>query len=698
MKAMFEDVIRYISENAMLKYLYDTSVTVSLMVVFLLLVRPLMKRMPRRGMYILWLVVIVRILCPISIHGIYHMIPEPIEHTVSETNQSIKIDSIASRLREPVEVQYGGVKNGYRLAPEEEAADLHTETKNKVVEKTEGVAAFNQSEREEPFFEGMGMDSWMLVIWGAGVFVLLFYMVISMLRTWRKFSDARLLFDNVYSHPLVENSFVIGLVSPKIYISERIVGQDMEYILCHERKHIKRKDHLVKPLMFVLTSLYWFNPFMWLAWHFMMKDMEVSCDEAVIRELGEGARETYSYLLVSLAAGRKKWFHQNAAFSVGVVKDRIKSIMKYKKPTTLTSAILILAVFLCSCSITSTPQETTPPVVTQKKEEGVYIERMFRMYQIEMPITGDFVSGNGQPDLNNQGEVVWISDMTVGEERRLCEFVLVDNRWEEKESAWLKEYDKMFQGKNVQMQYWYFADDGYLYLNIYASLEEGERGDYEKDCYMFLKIDEEKGTIDTIQIPSQREEGKDNGAAQLIYSFAVFSDGNILIPRFSEGIVNDYEIYSGATGEKVGEGKLEPGAFTEPYTGDGYFAYGIHNQQTGMVDIGVFNEETGEKEYTIETGVTYVPDSAESYGKNCAIGVRGTSIIMASTDGIFEAEYGEEELTRIVDSEKDNTYYLSEQKYTFLESVYKGDDSYLLYRYNNKSDELGDMICYYQKK
>lgn len=258
-----------ISSNPLLKYLMNTSATVSVIIGILLFIRIFMKKMPRVAMYVLWFVVALRILCPVSINGIYHLVPEGVSDRVSETQQNLKVENITMSLE-----NNGRWKNG------SESADVVNQQLVSEKRNREQTTATVQTQRN--IIRKLGTDEWIVMIWLAGVILLVAFLVTSLIRTRLKLSDARHLWDNIYTHPLVVNSFVAGIFAPKIYISEKIPEEDREYVLCHEKVHIKRKDYLVKPFMFLLVSVYWFNPLMWTAYFLMMKDMEVSCDEAVI--------------------------------------------------------------------------------------------------------------------------------------------------------------------------------------------------------------------------------------------------------------------------------------------------------------------------------------------------------------------------------------------------------------------------------
>lgn len=722
MQKILGDVIQSISANGVLRYLFDTGVTISVTVVFLLLIRPFMKKMPRKGMYILWLMVAVRILCPVSIGGIYDMMPEQLGSKVSQTNQDIKIERIASRFASPQEEAADSASEALYHTPAHKPQDYQsTMPVSTIYETGTEQEVFTQSDPEKAFSVEIGVDMWLLLIWGLGAFGLILFMIISMIRNHRRFSDARHLYDNVYVHPLVDNSFVQGIFSPRIYISEKVSEQDRAYILCHERKHIKRRDYIVKPFMFLLLSVYWFNPFMWIAYHFMMKDMEVSCDEAVIRELGEEARAEYSYLLVSMATGRRGILNQNAAFSVGVVKDRIVSVMKYRKPTVLTSVVLVIAVVLCSCSIASTPGRASVPV-TPTEKEGVYREQSFFPYRNAMPGTdrADAVVYPSQPQMDAKGNIVTFAEVNEGEKWSLQKCVWEEERWKEENTAWQGELEKMFSGKPMRMGHFCYSSEGYLYINVYDDIytekvfADGEeekavdsflekrlgRGDYETNCYLILKIDEKQGTIETIQLPIDAEYAG-SGFAHSINEFSVLGDGSILVTygylKDDEKMTCLYDVYSPATGEKLISEK-EVGAADTPVAGDDFIVFGVNNQQTGLVEIHVCDVASGEKEYSLETSVAYQNQTDTIWGQNFAIGVKGDTIVMATREGIFEAEYGEDEFKKVIDGDAKEVYYLSERKYNFSSKVYKGEDgSYMLYRNNSKFSETEEVLCYYRK-
>ena len=137
---------------------------------------------------------------------------------------------------------------------------------------------------------------------------------------------------------------MLGIINPRIYLPFSMNEQDMEHVVAHEQAHIRRKDHWWKPLGFLLLTIYWFNPLMWLAYVLLCRDIELACDEKVIKELGNEQRADYTQALVACSVNRRMIAACPLAFGEVGVKDRVKSVMNYKKPAFW---IIILAVIAC---------------------------------------------------------------------------------------------------------------------------------------------------------------------------------------------------------------------------------------------------------------------------------------------------------------------------------------------------------------
>ncbi len=155
--------------------------------------------------------------------------------------------------------------------------------------------------------------------------------------------------DNIYISNNINTAFVMRTIKPKIYLPSNLNDEEREYILPHEQTHIKRFDHFIKIIGFVALCLHWFNPLVWLAFFVSGKDMEMSCDEIVIKKLGNNVKKDYSSSLLTLATDRRMVGGTPLAFGEGDTKNRIKNVLNYKKPafwTVLISLIIVLFIII----------------------------------------------------------------------------------------------------------------------------------------------------------------------------------------------------------------------------------------------------------------------------------------------------------------------------------------------------------------
>jgi hypothetical protein len=173
---------------------------------------------------------------------------------------------------------------------------------------------------------------------------LLIYMIMSYVGVKRKVGTAVLLRENIYQSENVVSPFVLGVIKPKIYLPFHMDEWDREHVVAHEKAHICRRDHLWKPLGFLLLALHWFNPLMWLGYVLLCRDIELACDEKVIGALDHEARADYSQALLTCSVNRRMIAACPLAFGEVGVKDRIKSVLNYKKPAVW---LIIISLVIC---------------------------------------------------------------------------------------------------------------------------------------------------------------------------------------------------------------------------------------------------------------------------------------------------------------------------------------------------------------
>lgn len=192
-------------------------------------------------------------------------------------------------------------------------------------------------------------------VWLAGIAVMLIYTAISYLRLRRKVDTAVLLRDNIWQSENVNSPFILGLLRPRIYLPFHMTDEEMANVLAHENAHLKRRDHLIKPLAFLLLTVYWFNPLVWLAYVLLCRDIELACDERVVKDLGEQARRDYGAALLVCSVSRKSIAACPLAFGEVGVKERIKTVLNYKKP-----AFWIVVVAVVACVVVAVCFLTNP--------------------------------------------------------------------------------------------------------------------------------------------------------------------------------------------------------------------------------------------------------------------------------------------------------------------------------------------------
>lgn len=172
-------------------------------------------------------------------------------------------------------------------------------------------------------------------VWLAGAAVLLLYGAVSSLCLHRRVREAVRLRGNIYQSERIDSPFVLGTISPKIYLPYRMDSCCWQYVIAHEQAHLRRGDHLWKPLGFLLLTIHWFNPLMWLSYVLLCRDIELACDEKVIKDLECGQRADYMQALVSCSVSRRRIAACPLAFGEIGVKERVKSVMNYKKAHSL---------------------------------------------------------------------------------------------------------------------------------------------------------------------------------------------------------------------------------------------------------------------------------------------------------------------------------------------------------------------------
>ena len=298
--------------NELFLKIINMSISASWLVLAVLICRFVLKKAPKWINVLLWGIVAVRLICPFSFESALSLIPS------AETfpDQVISGPSF--------DVQTG-------IAPVDNRINDYLGDRY-----FEGVTV--------PTNNGNNVMTILTIVWIIGILLLVTYTIISYQRLNRKIDTAVRYKDNIFQSENVSSPFVLGIINPRIYLPFSMNEQDLEHVVAHEQAHIRRKDHWWKPLGFLLLTIHWFNPLMWLAYVLLCRDIELACDEKVIKELGNEQRADYTQALVACSVNRRMIAACPLAFGEVGVKERVKSVMNYKKPAFW---IVVLAVIAC---------------------------------------------------------------------------------------------------------------------------------------------------------------------------------------------------------------------------------------------------------------------------------------------------------------------------------------------------------------
>ena len=330
--------------NELFLKIINMSISASWLVLAVLILRLILKKAPKWVNVLLWGIVAIRLICPFSFESALSLIPSAEtfpEKVISGPSFDIQtgISPVDNRINDYLGDRY-----------------------------FEGVTVSTNN--------GNNIMTILTSVWIIGILLLVAYTIISYRRLHREIDTAVRYKDNIFQSENVNSPFVLGIIKPRIYLPFKMDSQDLEHVVAHEQAHIQRKDHWWKPLGFLLLTIHWFNPLMWLSYVLLCRDIELACDEKVIKELGNEQRADYTQALVACSVNRRMIAACPLAFGEVGVKERVKSVMNYKKPAFW---IIVLAVIACVvvavCFLTNPKQDSYTlriVVPAESQEEFVY--------------------------------------------------------------------------------------------------------------------------------------------------------------------------------------------------------------------------------------------------------------------------------------------------------------------------------------
>ena len=313
--------------NELFLKIINMSISASWLVLAVLILRFVLKKAPKWINVLLWGIVAIRLICPFSFESTLSLIP-----SAETIPLNIGMDTTPT-----INSGISAINNAVNPIISQSNTPMAGASVN-LLQITIGIYEY---------------------IWIFGMIALALYTAISYWRLRRKVDTAVRYKDNIFQSENVSFPFVLGIIKPRIYLPFKMNGQYLEHVVAHEQAHVCRKDHWWKPLGFLLLMIHWFNPLMWLAYVLLCRDIELACDEKVIKELGNEQRGDYTQAVVACSVNRRMIAACPLAFGEVSVKERVKSVMNYKKPAFW---VIIISVIVCVgvavCFLTNPKQDS----------------------------------------------------------------------------------------------------------------------------------------------------------------------------------------------------------------------------------------------------------------------------------------------------------------------------------------------------
>lgn len=308
---------------------FNISLTAGWVIAVVLLLRALLKPVPKKYVCLLWFVVLFRLLCPVTLESEFSLVPqhEEVKYEIVYTTPQMETNS------EPVN-------------------NVLNQTVNPVLEQT---SAPNPMGSVNPLQVYIFIAAW---IWIIGMIALCGYTLISWIKMRYRLAESIPDGNTVYLSDTITSPFVFGILKPKIYLPYGLEDDERRWVLLHEQSHIARKDYIVKPLFWLAVMIHWMNPLVWIAWFAFSRDLELACDERATASMNGNEKWNYSNTLLALAVEKHR-FECPVAFSNNSVKERIERILKYKQLPKVIIGVVLVLLMVCGIGLSINPVSYT---------------------------------------------------------------------------------------------------------------------------------------------------------------------------------------------------------------------------------------------------------------------------------------------------------------------------------------------------
>ena len=485
--------------------IFNMSLTATYCIAAVIILRFMLKRQPKIFSYLLWSVVLFRLLCPFSVPSKYSLL-------------RMDTDMVSQERIAEKRGAAGTVWQGKTYLPTDNVQESEGDGTNIVLTASvpEDTTWQDEAARLQRIF---AVSGW---IWLAGAAILIVYSIWSSLHFGLFLRRAEPVEDDLYEAEGISTPFVFGIFNPRIYLPAHLQPEERRYVLEHERVHVARKDYLIKILAWGAVCLHWFNPFVWLAFVLMERDMEMSCDEAVLRKMETDVREEYSRALLTLSCAKVKIGGCPIAFGEGEVKDRIRNILSYRKRTFAAVALAVILLLAVGVGLLLNPADKSGDHIEVTEEKIKFVTDYANTYcgrngdmMVEFYIDestafehvimlekagGVYTFGYSSPWPD---EFRFLLDEEVGKEEGKAEIWYYAWTSDPHVSVWKEEiaFTKTQDGYRV-------TDSAMEFLDSISSQEEFEEAYWIADGHYFTDY-EERGFVEAINY--QREYDRENG-------------------------------------------------------------------------------------------------------------------------------------------------------------------------------------------
>lgn len=336
----------------------NLSITSIVVICIIMLLRLFLKKFPKTISYCLWAIVLLRLMCPYSITSAGSIFNYVNRETVvsNNSNSLVKMDY----------VNYG-VNNRISDPSDKVTADSLTDSGNNQSSSSKSVTNIQNTDSDHQVkIDFFGVLS---LAWGLGIVLLILLNSYWYFRIENRLKNSTFYIRrgkySIYKSEMINTAFVKGFLNPKIYIPNHITKREEDYVIYHELVHIKRRDYLIMPVALLITAIHWFNPFVWIAFYLMKQDMEMSCDEIVMKSLGLNIKQDYSYTLLSMAAEDRYSIFSPFSTNGKGLKKRISNILGYKKPNNYFNLAGILLIVVLSIVLLTNPKVQNLQKITE---------------------------------------------------------------------------------------------------------------------------------------------------------------------------------------------------------------------------------------------------------------------------------------------------------------------------------------------